>query len=289
MWKGKIIFYFLIYPIGHLPWKVAYILADMLAFMFFYIFRYRRKIILQNFDRVFPQMEKVEKTRMLKGFYRNLADIGIESLKGFFISNEEFKHRYNITNADLLIPFYQKGQSVLVAAGHIGNWEWATMALPLYLMHGCSGIYTPLSNPYIEKKMYKTRSKNHLTLIPKKESNEYLLNRMKHPEAVFFLIDQSPSSEKKAYWLEFLGVNTPVQFGLEKYAKELNTPVLFLSVYRKERGYYDLTFEMVTEHPDDEEYGNIMNKSYASLEKAIIRCPQDWLWSHRRWKLMKKI
>ncbi|HMQ07399.1 MAG TPA: lysophospholipid acyltransferase family protein [Saprospiraceae bacterium] len=284
---GWFVYYLIIYPLGHLPWKLIYFLSGVLSFLLSDVFRYRSQVIHDNISKVLGHLPEWKRKIIIKNFYNNLADITLESVKGFFMSNKELMDRYILVNPEVLDPYFDEEKTVLVAAGHLANWEWATMALPLYLKHKCSGIYTPLTNSFLEKKMSRTRSGNGLVLIPKSESSAYFSSMGKDPEAIFFLIDQSPSNPDRAYTLSFMGTETLVHYGLEKYARKFDAPVFFLSVERISKGKYELVFKNITDHPKEETGGNILIRAYQELEDSIMSKPSDWLWSHRRWKHQK--
>lgn len=61
-------------------------------------------------------------------------------------------------------------------------------------------------------------------------------------------------------------------------------PVIFMHIVKKKRGYYELEFSLISEHPRDEEPNAITARYATMLEKHIRDKPEYWLWSHRRWK-----
>ena len=69
--------------------------------------------------------------------------------------------------------------------------------------------------------------------------------------------------------------------------KALNVPK-FVDIQRVKRGYYELTLEEITDDPTVLEPGEITQRYANMLEKAILKNPQNWLWTHRRWKHVKK-
>jgi KDO2-lipid IV(A) lauroyltransferase len=64
----------------------------------------------------------------------------------------------------------------------------------------------------------------------------------------------------------------------------LNYPVVYASVRRIKRGYYNISAETLFEKPSDTVDGEISNAHTRKLEQEIISQPEIWLWSHRRWK-----
>jgi KDO2-lipid IV(A) lauroyltransferase len=85
--------------------------------------------------------------------------------------------------------------------------------------------------------------------------------------------------------MTFLNQPTPVITGFEHFAKEYDTPVLFLSMERVKRGYYEGTFHHITDTPRQTKDGEIVEAYMQLLEKKIHARPAHWLWSHRRWKV----
>ncbi len=97
--------------------------------------------------------------------------------------------------------------------------------------------------------------------------------------------DQSPIPEK-AYWTTFLNQETGVFRGVELIARRINAPVLYMGMHRNEwkRGFYKFYFELITESPKDVPNNSILERQINFLEKDILKQPDNWLWSHRRWK-----
>ena len=106
-------------------------------------------------------------------------------------------------------------------------------------------------------------------------------------QAIIFGSDQSPSNPERAYWMNFLNQDTGVLFGVEKYAKEYNWPVIYVSIHKIKRGYYEVFYQLITDKPNDFSYGEITENFTKLIEKDIIKEPQYWLWGHRRWKHKK--
>ena len=84
--------------------------------------------------------------------------------------------------------------------------------------------------------------------------------------------------------MTFLNQDTPVFFGAEKYAVELNSPVVFGTIHKVKRGFYELEYEVLCETPMETANGEITEMNTKRLEKDIIKKPEFWLWTHRRWK-----
>ena len=132
--------------------------------------------------------------------------------------------------------------------------------------------------------MRETRGKFGLQLVPMKLTKKYFTETTSTPRAIIFGSDQSPSDPKKAYWTKFLSQDTGVQYGVEKFALDYNWPVIYGQINKVKRGYYEIEYKLISETPSETKYGEITEKHTQELEKGILKSPQYWLWSHRRWK-----
>lgn len=289
-------YYLFILPVSKLPMGVLYRFSDLLFLFAFYGIGYRKKLIYSNISRAFPDRSNEDRRAISKEFYRHLCDLVFESFKGFSISESELRYRFRFANPEVLDDDFHKGQSVILVGGHYGNWEYLAMGLGLWMKHRMAGIYKPLSNRFFEEKMAASRTRFRLELIAIKETAEYFRRESllvkdgkKIPFFVCFGMDQSPGDPRKAHWMKFLGIDTGVVFGAEKFAKEYQLPVYFGCIKKVKRGQYVFTAEKVAEPPHTMPHGWIIEQGTKLLEKEILKYPAHWLWSHRRWKHAKPV
>jgi KDO2-lipid IV(A) lauroyltransferase len=281
---NSLLYYLVIIPISLLPFPLLYGLSDFLFVLFYYVLGYRKKIVLGNIQRSFPEKSHEEHLEISKRFYRHFCDLILESLKTFTISEKEVLRRVKCKNPEVINKYYDRKQSVIVAGGHYNNWEIFAVAVNALIKHKAIAIYKPLSNTYFDKKMRDTRSKYGLYMVSTKIVKQIFEQEANNLTATIFAIDQSPSNPKSAHWMRFLNQDTAVLFGTEKYAKEYNYPVVYGRINKEKRGHYSFEFFDVNEEPALTVHGEITEKITRLLEKDIREIPQYWLWSHRRWK-----
>ncbi|MDC3390060.1 lysophospholipid acyltransferase family protein [Flavobacteriales bacterium] len=280
---SRIFYYFFIIPISLLPHSFLYIISDILYLLIFRILSYRKMIVFENLKNSFPKRSKDDLKNIMSKFYHHLCDLIVESLKGFTISENELKKRLIVRNPELVNSYAENGQSIILVGAHYNNWEIVAQTLGIYSKHKCIGIYKPLSNKFLNKKIYESRSKFGMGLVSMKESKSSFIDDG-IPKAVIFGSDQNPSNPKKAYWLKFLNQDTGVLFGAEKYSKDNNWPVIYATINKVKRGFYEVVYSLVTNNPKDEPYGKITEDFTKLIENDIVNNPQYWLWSHKRWK-----
>jgi len=157
-------------------------------------------------------------------------------------------------------------------------------ACQLYMQHQAVALYKPLANPWFEQKLKSSRSRFGLQMVPIQQTKAFFEEKTERPSAIIFGMDQSPSNISRCHWMKFLNQDTPVIFGVEKYSKEYNLPVVFGRILKVRRGYYELEMEVLTSDPKSMPHAAIVEKAMQMLEVDINREPPWWLWTHKRWK-----
>jgi len=279
----KFFYYLLILPLSLLPYPLLYLLSDIIFLIMYRVIGYRKKVVFTNLRNSFPNKSKQELKKIMSDFYRHLCDIIMESVKGFTISEKQLRKRLIIKNPEFSNSFADRGQSIIFVGGHYNNWEICAQAFAMYSNHKCIGIYKPLSNAFINDKIYTSRSKYGMHLISMKQTKK-LFEDGDEPKAIVFGSDQNPANPKRAHWVQFLNQDTGVLFGVERYAKEYDWPIVFVSISKAKRGYYEVEYSLITDKPKEEPHGKITEDFTKRLEQDIINQPQYWLWSHKRWK-----
>ena len=267
------------------PFPVLYLISDFFAFLLGKVVKYRYKVIYQNLSNSFPKLNDLEKKKIIKKAYQNITDIMVESIKSFTMTKKQVSKREVVLNPEAFDEYYSQNKNILGVTGHYANWEWAALCSSHYLKHKPVGFYKPLSNKLIDKFMKRNRGKfgMHLTSIniTAKSFEEY-----KDKKAFFVMVgDQSPSRVSQAYWMEFLNQQTACIHGPERYAKKYDLPVFYIDIQRTKRGYYTVEISKITDNPKDLPEGEITKLFMKKLEEKIQKKPEDWLWSHRRWKI----
>jgi len=101
------------------------------------------------------------------------------------------------------------------------------------------------------------------------------------------LADQAPRDRKTARWVEFLGQDTASVPGLDVLARKFDFPVLYFHVRRSKRGFYEVVFSEIWKNPSEAAEMDITRAYARFLEEKIREQPENWLWSHKRWKIKR--
>lgn len=281
-----VLYYLIILPISLLPFGVLYFISDVLYYVLYKLIGYRKKVVFDNLRKSFPNKSEKEIEKIGALFYKHLCDLIVESIKIFTISEEEVRKRMFVINPELADKYFHQNKSIIMAGGHYNNWELFAVAIDATIEHKSVAIYKPLSSKFFDQAMRKTRGKYGLQMISTKKVKDFF-EALTEPSATIFAIDQSPSNPYSAHWMTFLHQQTGVLFGAERYAKKYNLPVLFGHIHKIKRGYYTVDFSLLTDNPAATDHGVITEKLMRLIEEDILKQPEYWLWSHKRWKHKK--
>lgn len=110
------------------------------------------------------------------------------------------------------------------------------------------------------------------------------MRNIKLQHALALVADQTPGNIRSAFWLNFFSKPAPFMHIPEKNAQRNNVPVGFASFKKIKRGYYKFETKIITLNPADTERGELTRKYRDFLEEQLREQPDNYLWSHRRWK-----
>ena len=269
------------------PFGLLYLKSDIDAFLLYHVVRYRRKVVRDNLVKSFPEKTLPEIKRIEKKFYRNFCDLALEICKIMRLKPEEMLRRVTFTNPELMQSLYDKRRNVFTAIPHSGNWEWYGKLMHTASRHKVAAIYKKMKNPYFDCFMKQLRTNYNLDqeeMIEASTALKALVRRKDLANAVLIVADQSPRGVNSDYWTDFLHRDTCWFYGLEKMARLLDYAVVFVNMNRVGRGRYSISFDLICEDPKTMEEGAIMEQYVRHVERFIEQNPDNWLWSHRRWK-----
>jgi Kdo2-lipid IVA lauroyltransferase/acyltransferase len=285
------ILYSFVWLLTWLPLRVLYLFSDIFYPIVYYVVGYRKSVVRTNLSKSFPSKTKTELRRIERRFYRFFCDLFIETMYEMHIGENEIRKRMTYENIEGILEQYEKNKSVMVMTAHYGNWEW-TLAFSLFMPgeHSSNPIYKQLRNPRFNKLIYNLRAKYGAKLIEKKELLRVMFRLQKENQlGNFWMIsDQTPNARGLHYWTNFLNQDTPAVVGTEQLARKFDYPVFYAEITRKKRGYYHCEFIPVELEPNKTTDYEITEKYMQLLQKTIETSPEYWLWSHRRWKHIRK-
>ena len=255
-----------------------------MAMIMYRVLRYRRKVVRNNLTNAFPDRDMRWIKEVERDFYIHLSSVFHEMMFSLNFHVINFLERIHYTNVHALAAYEKDKRPVMILAGHHQNWELLGLTLPLTSMGKSYGAARRQSDSFFNQEVNRLRSRMGLEIVPSESFYRTLLKSEEERILAFLIADQSPPASENYYRVDFLNQPTAVLQGPEQIARRLNMAVFYADIERTAPGRYKVTFQLITDRPNDLEEGVIAQRYMKHLEESIQKSPSAWLWSHRRWK-----
>ena len=240
------------------------------------------EIINSNIKRAFPNIEKSEMKKIKNFMWNNYGRIFAEYMfiKNFRSGN--LSSEIYIEGKDILSEIINSKKQVIFISGHLSNFELMAMSLEKTGIN-LSAIYRPLNNIFLNKIMERIRKK-YICKYQIKKGIGGLKNLIKLKKKNFstaLMIDQRVSEGILSNFFGEKAFTTTIPAQL---IKKFNIPVVPVYIERTK----DIKFKIIIDKPiyfsKDDTIQEITDELNKILEAMIIKKPEQWIWSHNRWK-----
>jgi len=272
-----------IYLISLIPLWLLYLIGDGLYVLVYYVFGYRKKVVMGNLAIAFPEKTEAERERIAKDFYHNFINNFLETIKFFSWTYDKMDRRLE---ADLsgFEEAYATGKTIHMFGMHNFNWEFANWGLAKKLKYLLVGIYMPVGNAAFDKMIFDMRCRYGTVMIPATQFKRHYLRFTNQRHVLASVADQSPGDPSKAFWLNFFGKPTGFVTGPEKGARFQDVAIVFINFFPLRRGRYKIETAFFSANSMELSEGELMQHYVRYIENCIRKNPSSYLWSHRRWK-----
>jgi KDO2-lipid IV(A) lauroyltransferase len=285
----QFLLYILLYPIlwciSMLPFRILYIVSDGVYVLTYYIIGYRKKTVRENLALALPHLSEKERLVIEKKSFHHMCDVFLEMIKTLTISKSEMDKRYVFNNLEVYSDLEKKGKSIALLCAHYASYEWAVSMNHKITFEGYA-VYKKINNRYFDKLVRDIRSKFKATLITTKETIPVMGKNFRSKKLGLYglVSDQSPKLGSFFHWNKFMGIEVPIHTGGEMLAKKYDMNVIFLRTKKVKRGYYEATFEVLSDNTKEVPNYEITDQFLKLVEQQIYEQPEFYLWSHKRWK-----
>ena len=272
-----------LYLLSLLPWPVMYRISDLLAFLNWNVFGYRKEVVLGNLAIAFPEKTEAERMAIARAFYRNFTDTIVESIKVITMSEQTLKKKF-IPNKEQIAEIAGQGKNVHIHAMHNFNWEIVNLGASRSWEMPFMCVYMPLGNKHLERIFRRVRSRYGTILVPATDFKTNFKKFEKERYSIALVADQNPGSPAHAYWANFFSKPAPFVRGPEKSARNRDLVVYFGQFYPVKRGVYTFDIKFITRNAAETKPGELTLAYIRYVEECVRQRPANYLWSHRRWK-----
>ena len=241
-----------------------------------------KKLIHSNIKKAFPDINLKNLNRMTKLMWNNYGRVFAEYMfiKDFRLDKSVSKIK--IEGQAILNKIKTEGKPVVFVSGHLSNFELMAMHIEKSGIK-LSAIYRPLNNIFLNKIMERIRTKYICKNQIKKGVGgmKKLISLKKNNYSTALMIDQRVTQGIASNFFNQKALTTTVPAQL---VKKYKIPVVPIFIER----INDINFNIVIKKPinfdDKKSIGDITDKLNHVLEQMIIYKPEQWIWSHNRWK-----
>jgi KDO2-lipid IV(A) lauroyltransferase len=261
--------------------KFSRIIASKLFSVFGPFFR-SKKTIEKNISFAFYESDKKFKKVLIDNMWKSYGKILAEYvfMKYFRkINSEEF---LEVKGQEILESIKLSKDPVIFISGHFDNFELMAMYIEKSGVD-LAAIYRPLNNNFLNPVMENIRKKYICRKQIKKgiSGTKEILKYFKSGTSIALMIDQRVSQGIRSLLFknEALTTTIPAQF-----VKKFNCKIVPIYIERIKHSQFRLEILKPLNFSKNEDIHLITTHINKTIEGMIKKNPEQWIWTHDRWK-----
>ena len=272
------IFFFIFSIIGY---KLSSLIGGIIGKFIGPFFR-SKKIIIDNFKIAKIDENNNNYNNIIKNMWENYGRIFSEYPHLINFKNNKLSKYLMIEGAEYLEEIKIKKKPVVFISGHFSNFELMAMQLENSGID-IAAIYRPLNNTFLNSTIEKIRI-NHIckNQIPKgKSGSRKILEFFKKGTSIALMIDQRVSEGVKVNFFNRPAYTTSIPAQL---SKKFECEIVPVYIERIENYFFNISINKPLKFEKTDSIEKITEKLNNILESMISKNPNQWIWTHNRWK-----
>ncbi len=239
----------------------------------------RKKLVIKQLKMVFPQKTEKEISTLCREIYRNLSLLAYEF---FFCNQKKLLRNFEFEGVENLQHSIAQYKGIIYPNLHIGNWEIGMKYMSEKMNLKVNALAKRMRNTHLDKYIEKIRLSNGVPSIFLANAFKGTLTALKNDEGIGIMIDQN--ARKVGLKQDWLGIPASVFQGPAKFAIKSGAMLQPIICVRTKKG-----FKVIAEKPLDgsnytkKQIPELTEEISKSLEKYILKYPEQWFWMHKRW------
>ena len=276
-----LIIIFLLFIFKILGFKLASSLGGLIGRSIGPFFRSKKKI-LSNISKALPKIGEKNTELIVKKMWENYGRILSEYMFIKNFRNSKYKKFLTIEGQEILNELKDSKEPVVFISGHFNNFELMAMQIEKSGIN-LAAIYRPLNNIFLNKIMEKIRTKYICRKQIKKggSGTRELLESFKNNYSIAIMIDQRVSESIKVNFFNQKASTTTIPAQL---VKKFGSKIVPIYIERVNGVYFKMTISKPVSFDKESTIEEITLNLNKWLEKMILINPDQWIWSHDRWK-----
>ena len=241
-----------------------------------------KELINSNIRRAIPTIEEVRLNKISKLMWNNYGRVFAEYIFIKDFRRGKLSNNIKVNGKEILDKIINSNQQVVFVSGHLSNFELMAMYLEKSGIK-LSAIYRPLNNIFLNQIMERIRKKYICTMQIKKGIGglKKLINLNKKNYSTALMIDQRVSEGILSSFFNKKALTTTIPAQL---VKKYNIPVVPIYIERSKDTKFEITINEPLYFSESTSIQDITDKLNKILENMIVKKPEQWIWSHNRWK-----
>jgi len=261
-------------------------LAEFIGTIAYYFFPYRKKIVLNNLKRAFPESTCVWRYQIARRAYVHFTKVYFDLIPAFHLPDSSFFRYIRNEDQSVLDAVLEQKKGALIVLFHLGNWEvfadW--FARKDYTI---AAIAKKLKNPLTHDLIFKTRTMNGVRLFPKtKRQSLKMWKFVKDGNLLFMVADQDAG--KNGIFVRFFDQWSSTFRGPALFATKLKCPLILGTCLMDAGGKYVIRLKELQVNETVQQSGDPIQHLTQTItdyfQKEICLHPEQYYWFHRRWK-----
>tara|TARA_B110000444_G_scaffold71137_1_gene66879 strand:+ start:4616 stop:5476 length:861 start_codon:yes stop_codon:yes gene_type:complete len=273
-----IIFFFLFKILG---FKISSSIGGKLFEIIGPIFR-SKKLIDTNIKKALPNINSEDLKKTIRLMWNNYGRIFAEYVFIKSFRNGKLNSRISIEGQDILEEIKKLNQQVVFISGHFSNFELMAMHLEKVGIK-LTAIYRPLNNIFLNIIMENIRKKYICKNQIKKGIGgmKKIIHLKRQNYSTALMIDQRVSEGIRSNFFNNPALTTTIPAQL---VKKFKIPVVPIFIERVNKLNFKITVSKPINFTDSDSIEKITDDLNKVLETMILHKPEQWIWSHNRWK-----
>ncbi|WP_440618976.1 lysophospholipid acyltransferase family protein [Candidatus Pelagibacter sp. HIMB1493] len=241
-----------------------------------------KKTIDENIKRAIPNISEENLNKIKTSMWNNYGRVFAEYIFIKDFRNGKLKENIKIEGKDILDEIKRKNSQVVFISGHFSNFELMAMSLEKNEIK-LATIYRPLNNMFLNLVM-ETIRKKYICKNQIKKGIGGLKNLIKYKKKNYstaLMIDQRVSEGVLSNLFNKQALTTTIPAQL---VKKYDIPIVPVFIERIGNIKYKVIIKKPVVFSKEHSIIEITEKLNEILEKMIIKNPEQWIWSHNRWK-----
>lgn len=234
-----------------------------------------------NIRLCFPDLSADQQKKLVK---KNFASLGIgliETGMAWWMSDEKLRNNYQVHGLEHLDNAFLQGKGVILLGPHFTCLEIVAKLVSKH--YSFAVMYRPHKKPLISFIHEQFRATKAIQYIPRNRVRD-VLRTLEENKAIWYAYDVD-GGKKRSVFAPLFGIETASLTAVTRFVELTGAAIVPISFYRRDNEFfYDIYLSPALENFPSNNLRTDASRLNASLEQAIRKKPEQYVWQYKRFK-----